>query len=233
MSVPATVHIVGVGPGDPELLTLRAVRVLDACGLILHAGPGDREGFAIDVVSSRLRPDQRVRGMALAMRRGRDDGRVGYDRVTTALVDEVRAGRPAAFLTEGDPMLFGSGSYVAERLRMLAPDVPVEVVPGVSALAAAAARVGWPLAQKEEILTVCPATYHREQIAEILDRGGPVCWLKVADVFPQLVAELRRRDRLDRAVLVERIGRPEERIVHDLTEALGRDLSYFALVLVR
>src|SRR3954454_20849766 len=212
MNVPAGVFVVGVGPGDPELLTLRAVRVLQRCDLILHAGPRDRAGFAIEVVASLLRPGQRVWGMALAMRRGPDDGSVGYDRVAATLVDEARSGRPAAFLTEGDPMLFGTGSYVSERLRAVAPDVPVEVVPGVSALGAAAARLGWPLAQKDEILTVCPATYHAEEIGAILDRGGPVCWLKAANVLPRLVEELRLRGRLDPAILIERVGRPDERI---------------------
>src|SRR3954447_12550567 len=201
MRIPAEVFIVGVGPGDPELLTLRAARVLGRCGLVLHPGPSDRAGFAIEVVASLLRPEQRVRGMALTMRRGADDGSVGYDRVVTALVEEARSGRPAAFLTEGDPMLFGTGSYVSERLRAVAPDVPVEVVPGVSAIGAAAARVGWPLAQKEEILTVCPATYHAEEINAILDRGGPVCWLKAADVLPRLVEALGQRSQLDRAIL--------------------------------
>src|SRR5258708_18669801 len=131
--------------------------------------------------------------MALAMGRGRDEDSGGYDRVVAALVEEARSGRSAAFLTEGDPMLFGTGSYVAQRLAADAPDVPVEVIPGVSALGAAAARVGWPLAQKEEILTVCPATYHADEIDAILDRGGPVCWLKAAHRLPPRRHELPPR----------------------------------------
>jgi precorrin-2/cobalt-factor-2 C20-methyltransferase len=229
----ATISIVGVGPGDPDLLTLRAAWVIDQSALILHPGPRDDAGFAFEVVKDRLRPHQEVRGMALAMRRGADDGSVGYERVVSALIDASRAGRTSAFLTEGDPMLFGTGSYVAERLGSIAPDLPVEVVPGVSALGAAAARLGWPLAQKEEILTICPATYHADQIGAILDQGGPVCWLKAADVLPRLVDELRTRGRLDGAAVVERVGRPDERVFRDLTEALGTDLSYFSLVLVR
>jgi precorrin-2/cobalt-factor-2 C20-methyltransferase len=227
------VHVIGVGPGDPDLLTVRAARTLARCAMILHPGPRDDAGFAVEVVAGLLRPDQVVRGMALAMRRGPDDGSVGYDRVARVLAAEARAGRSAAFLTEGDPMLYGSGSYVVQSLRTLDPGVPVAVVPGVSAMGAAAARLGWPLAQKDEILTVCPATYHADDIGTILDRGGASCWLKAADVLPRLVAELRRRGRLDRAALVERLGRPEERIFRDLTEALGADLSYFSLVLVR
>lgn len=233
MSAPATVSIIGVGPGDPELLTLRALRALERCGTVLHAGRGDHSGFAWEVVSLLLRPEQVVRGMGLAMRRGPDDGSVGYDRVAEALVDASRAGIAAGYLTEGDPMLYGSGSYVAERIRSTAPEVPLEIIPGVNALSAAAARLGWPLAQKHELVTICPATYHADEVGEILDRGGTVCWLKAADVLPRLVEELRQRGRLDRAAVVERVGRPDERIFRDITEALAEDLSYFSLVLVR
>jgi precorrin-2/cobalt-factor-2 C20-methyltransferase len=229
---PGPIHIVGVGPGDPELLTLRAARVLRASDLILHPGPRDDAGFAVGVVADLLRPDQEVRGVALAMRRGPDDGTVGYDRAAAALVEAARAGRSSAFLTEGDPMLFGSGSYVVEHLKRLAIDLRVEVVPGVSAPGAAAARLGWPLAQKDEILTICPGTYHADDVGPLLDRG-PSCWLKAAGVLPRLVEELDRRGRHDHAALVERLGRPDERVFLDLREALGEDLSYFSLVLVR
>lgn len=232
-STPAMVAIVGVGPGDPSLLTLRAVETLARAEVILHSGSRDDAGFAFEVVASRLRNDQKVRGMALKMRRGPDDGSVGYDRVARALADEARAGRLSAFLTEGDPMLFGTGSYVVERLRSEAPDVPIEVVPGVSAIGAAAARLGWRLARKDDILTVCPATYHVESIGAILDRGGPVCWLKVAGILPELIAALRERGRLDDAALVERVGRSDERIFLDLDQAIEEDLSYFSMVLVR
>ncbi|HEV3167382.1 MAG TPA: precorrin-2 C(20)-methyltransferase [Isosphaeraceae bacterium] len=233
MNQPETVHVIGVGPGDPELLTVRAARVLSQCDTILHPGPRAAAGFAIEVVAPLLRPEQAVRGMALVMQRGGADDSVGYERVALALIEEARAGRRAAFLTEGDPMLFGTGSYVVEYLKQLAPEVAVEVVPGVSAISAAAARLGWPLAQKQEILTICPATYHADDLGAILDRGGAVCWLKAADVLPRLIEELRKRDRLDRAALVERVGRPDERIFRDLTAALGEKLSYFSLVLVR
>lgn len=237
MPDPCPVAILGVGPGDPELLTLGAARRLGEADLVIHPGPRDDAGFALEVVRPLLRPDQTVRGAGLAMRRGRPgspaDDRIGYRRVATALAYAARAGRKTVFLTEGDPMLFGSGSYLPEQLREVAPEVPVEVVAGVSSIAAAAARLGWPLAQKEQTLTICPATYHPDDLGAILDRGGPVCWLKAADVLPRLVEELARRDRLDRAALVERVGRPDERVFLDLTEALDARLSYFALVLVR
>ncbi len=233
MTVPSRVYVVGVGPGDPELLTIRALRILEQCEVVLHPGPRNDAGFAYEVVAPLLRPAQRVEGMALAMKRGADDGSVGYERVAEALAREALAGRVAAFLTEGDPMLFGSGSYVAQRMASIAPEVPVEIVAGVSAASAAAARLGWPLAQKEQILTVCPATYHAADIGAILDRGGPTCWLKAAAVLPALVDELRRRGKLSDAALVERVGRPDERIFRDVEAALGEDLSYFSLVLVR
>src|SRR6266446_4719461 len=97
-SVPALVSVIGVGPGDPELLTVRALRALEASDIIFHAGPHDDTGFAWDVVRPLLRPDHPARGMALMMRRGSDDGSVGYERVADALAAEARSGRKAAFL---------------------------------------------------------------------------------------------------------------------------------------
>ena len=233
MPIPGGVAIIGVGPGDPELLTLRALRALRECDLIVHPGPADRSGFAYETVAAHLREGQAVEGAGLAMRRGRDDGSVGYDRVALRLAGAARSGYRAGFLTEGDPMLYGTGSYVNDQLRVVAPDVPVEVVPGVSALSAAAARLGWPVAQKDEIVTVCPATYHAGGVGAILDRGGASCWLKAAGVLPVLVRELEARGRLGRAALLENVGRPGERVFLDLAEALGEDLSYFSIVLVR
>jgi precorrin-2/cobalt-factor-2 C20-methyltransferase len=229
----ARIFIIGVGPGDPDLLTLKAAQTLARCDTILHAGPRDDAGFAIEVVTPLLRPEQRIRGMALVMKRERDGAGVGYERVADALVGEARQGRTAAFLTEGDPMLFGSGSYVVERLRAMAPETSFEVIPGVSAIGASAARLGWPLAQKDDILTICPGTYHADEIGEILDRGGPVCWLKAAKVLPQLVEALRVRGRLEHAAVVECVGCGDERIFRDVEAALREDLSYFTLVLVR
>jgi precorrin-2 C(20)-methyltransferase len=227
------IALIGVGPGDPDLLTLRAARVIAECDVIVHAGPSDRAGFAYEVVAPLLRPDQLVTGMALVMKRGTDDGAAGYERIAQRLLAEACTGRRAAFLAEGDPMLFSTAARVLERLRQIAPEVEIEVVPGVSAMSAAAARLGWPLAQKAEILTVCPATYLEDEIGALLDHGGPTCWLKAASVLPRLVEELERRGRIAQAALVEKVGRPDERIFTDLNAALGQDLSYFSLVLVR
>jgi precorrin-2/cobalt-factor-2 C20-methyltransferase len=214
-------------------MTVLAVRTIKQCDTVFHSGKRDDAGFAYEIVAGLLEPRQRVRGMSLAMKRGADDGSVGYGRVAEAMAAESRAGRRVVFLTEGDPTLFGTGAQVASALRSCAPELAVEIVPGVTGLSAAAARLGWPLVQKDEILTVCPATYYPDEIGTILDRGGPVCWLKAADVLPRLVEELAARGRLQNAALVERVGCPDERIFLDLTEALAQPLSYFSLVLVR
>ena len=231
----AALSIIGVGPGDPELLAVRAVHVLRHCDFVMHAGRDDRSGFAFDAVAPYLNPGQEVVSAGLSMRRGRleDRAQLGYERVASRLIAEARAGRRAAFLTEGDALLYGSGSYVYESLQTMDSSVRIEIVPGIDAASAAAARLGWPLAQKDDIWTVCPGTYHRDDIGSLLDRGGPCCWLKVRAVLPELVQELRTRGRVDRAALVEKVGRPEERVFLRLDEALEADLSYFSLVLVR
>lgn len=225
--------IVGVGPGDPELLTLRAARRIEESDFVLHAGAEPFAGFAIEIVVDRLRPGLKVEGLALKPARGRDDSTVGYDRAARRIIELVNQHQRVVYLAEGDPLFYGSGTGVSEQLRRLDRSFEFEVVPGVTSIAAAAARLKRPIAIKEEIFAVCPGTYHRDEIGAIVDRGGPMCWLKARDILPELIEALNARGKLADAVLLERVGRPDERIVTDLTTALELDLSYFSLVLVR
>jgi precorrin-2/cobalt-factor-2 C20-methyltransferase len=225
--------IVGLGPGDPELTTLRAARLIEASDFVLHAGAEPFSGFAVEIVADRLRPDHKVEGLALKMARGRDDANVGYDRAARRMIELVNQHQRVVYLAEGDALFYGSGTGIAEHLTKIDRSFEFEVVPGVTSISAAAARLKRPIAIKDEIFSVCPGTYHRDEIGAIVDRGGPMCWLKARDILPELIEALGARGKLADAVLLERVGRPDERVVTNLTEALELDLSYFSLVLVR
>lgn len=225
---------VGVGPGDPELLTLKAVRILQAAPVLYHPGPEAMRGRALDIVRPLLRPEQEIRSVldgpmtAIAAA----DWKTSYLRGVEGIVAECRAGRDVVFLTEGDPTLHSTASWVWQLLGELDPEIRVEVVPGVSSVTAAAARVRWPLAQRDEIFAVVPASYHPERLASLLHDIPSVCLLKV----PRALAAIQRAlDELAgerEAVYVEGLGTSQEWLTYDLAQAQGRK-GYFALVLVR
>src|SRR6266851_7566979 len=191
---------IGVWPGDPGLLTLKAVDILLRVQVIYHAGPKPDQGRAWSIVRSYLRADREVRivlagsaGILPASGAGEtpalpgsrmaalpSDGKAPYQSAVDRIAADCRAGRDVALVTEGDPTLYSTAANVWQLLKERHPDIPVEIVPGVSSITAAAARAGWPLAQKDEALAVVPAGYHPELLAKILHDFPTVCLLKVS-----------------------------------------------------
>src|SRR5438093_7944081 len=225
---------IGVGPGDPGLLTLKALEILRRVQIIYHAGPKPDRGRAWDIVHSYLRPDQEVRillmrSMASA---SASDGKKPYQSAVDRIATDCRAGKDVALVTEGDPTLYSTAANVWQLLQERHPDIPIEVVPGVSSITAAAARVGWPLAQKDEALAALPAGYHAEQLAKDLHDFPTVCLLKVSQVLPQVLSFLENDGQERQAVYLENLGTPEEWMTTDLREAIGRN-EYFSQVLMR
>src|SRR5947209_2107236 len=179
---------VGVGPGDPELLTLKAVNVLRRAHVVYHAGPREQAGRAWDIVQHLLRPDQDVRlVLAEPMSAVRAaDWKAHYRPGVDKIAADCRRGLDVAFVTEGDPTLYSTAACVWQLLREIAPEIPIEIIPGVSSITAAAARVGWPLAQKDQALAVVPAGYHADHLGALLDQFPTVCLLKPSSVLTQI-----------------------------------------------
>ena len=131
---------IGVGPGDPGLLTLKAVEILRRVQVIYHPGPKPDRGRAWDIVHSYLRPDQEVRillmeSMASA---SASDGKKPYQSAVDRIATDCRAGKDVALITEGDPTLYSTAANVWQLLQERHADIPIEVVPGVSSITAAA-----------------------------------------------------------------------------------------------
>jgi precorrin-2 C(20)-methyltransferase len=225
---------VGVGPGDPDLLTVKAINVLRHVAVVYHVGSEDNQGRALDIIRAHLRPDQVVRTLLtepMHVVSAAEDETL-YRRGVERIAADCRRGLDVAFVAEGDPALYSSASYVWELLSQVDPGIPIEVVPGVSSVTAAAARAGWPLIQKGEMLAIVPAHYHAAEVPGLIEQFPSVCLLKVTSVLPEVAETLRRARPGRRALYVENLGTAREWITGDLDAAAGRK-EYFSLVLVR
>ena len=224
---------IGVGPGDPELLTVKAINALGRAHVIYHAGPQLDQGRAWEVVRHLVRPEQQVRLLLQESMRSASTqkDRAAYRPAAQQIATDCRAGLNVAAITEGDPALYSTTFYVWELLKENHPDVPVEIIPGISSITAAAARVGWPLAQHDEALAILPAGYRAGEVQAALNRFETVCLLKVSQGLAD-VADLLAERKDCAAVFLENIATPAEWITHDLESARGRN-HYFALLLVR
>jgi precorrin-2/cobalt-factor-2 C20-methyltransferase len=237
---------IGVGPGDPELLTLKGLRVLARVPVIFYPAAGERgDGFALDILRQAFetavgvaeradRPlSERVRPLMTTMAHGADIERPHWDEAATVVGQVLESGQDAAFITEGDPLLYSTFIHLRLALSERFPEAPVEVIPGISSVTAAAARALFPLAGMDERVGVIPATYDPEVLVRLLDTCDTVVLLKVSRVLDRVLDILDARGLLPDTVFVERCGTPEERIVRDLVSLRGQRVSYFSLLLVR
>jgi precorrin-2/cobalt-factor-2 C20-methyltransferase len=222
------VFLVGVGPGDPELVTRKAARVLREADIVYHPGPSTGQGFAVRIVQDLLAPGCVVRAAAVEMSAAGNR----YEMLAAELAREAEAGHRVAFITEGDPLFYSTAGRVLEQLRQGYPALPLEIIPGVTSLTAAAAAASTGLVQGAETLLVVPACHHPDRLESMMEAHDRVALLKLQGVFSDLVAILRRRGWLDRAVYVERVGTPEQRIRRDLTAIDPSSVSYFSLLLL-
>ena len=225
---------VGVGPGDPELLTLKALRIVRAAQVIYHAGSGPDRGRAYEIIRPHLRSEQECRVVLTEAMAAvdHDNWRQHYLPGVEQIAADCRAGRDVACVTEGDPTLYSTAACVWQLLSELHPEIAVEIVPGVSSVTAAAARVGWPLAQRDEPLAVLPASYHADELRRWIAEFPTLCLLKPGQALPQLVEVLNDFGPRREAVYLENVGTAQEWTTRDLAEAVGRNY-YFAIVIVR
>jgi precorrin-2 C20-methyltransferase / precorrin-3B C17-methyltransferase len=232
---PGRLFGVGVGPGDPELVTVKARRIIEAADVIAYPIARRRRGVARQVVGPYLREGQLEVALTYPVTTEETDHPGGYEGALRAFYDEsaatlaahLDAGRDVVVLCEGDPFFYGSYMYLHERL---AHRYETEVVPGVTSFSAAAAAAGTPLARRDDVLTVLPGTLPPDVLAARLRTSDAAVVLKLGRTFGAVREAAERAGVADRAVYVERASSDEERTAP--LRAVDGDVPYMSLVLV-
>ncbi|GAA3653610.1 precorrin-2 C(20)-methyltransferase [Nocardioides ginsengisoli] len=228
--------VVGIGPGDPELITRKAERLIGTAAVVaFHAGVR-KESHARRIAAHLIPADVVEEELRYPVTTGTTDhpqGYVGaladfYDECEQRLAAHLDAGRDVVLLAEGDPLFYGSSMYLLDRFR---DRFDVEVVPGVPAFAAATATVPAPLVRQNDVLTVLPGTLPEPELARRLaDTDGAVI-MKLGRTFPAVRSALAQAGRLEGALYVERASQAEERWL-PVAEVDADSVPYFSLIVV-
>jgi len=218
----------GLGPGDPELVTLKALRLLRAAPVVAYPAPEDGDSFARRIVAEWLDRGQREIRVRFPMRPGPPPAAI-YEAAAAELATVLDAGDDIAYLCQGDPLFYGSFAGILSRL---AARYRVMVVPGVSSLTACAAAAIVPLVQRDETLSVIPASLPEDELAARLAQADAAVVIKLGRHFAKLRRVLVRLGQLDGAIYVERASLPSQRIA-PLATIDQVSVPYFATALVR
>ena len=236
MTGQGTLFGIGVGPGDPELLTLKAARLLRSAPVVAHFARSGGEGQARRIAGTHIGEETEELRFAFPYTTEiprespayREAMAGFYDCAAAEISAVLDAGRDVALLCEGDPLFYGSFMYVNDRL---AGRYAIEIVPGVTAMAGCWGRLGAPITRGEDSLAVLAGTAEEEALTEGLRTADAAVVMKAGRNLPKIRRALERAGLLDRAVLVERGTMPGERIVA-LADAPSDEAAYFSLVLV-
>ncbi|WP_417910153.1 precorrin-2 C(20)-methyltransferase [Candidatus Electronema sp. PJ] len=234
-------YIVGIGPGDPELMTCKAVRILEQAR-VWAVPKAKEEGMssALQIARAMVATDGKtVLELCFPMKKIRlgqqpaPDVAQGWQEAAQAVLAHLEQGQDVAFPTLGDPAIYSTAFYLLHTLRELQPSLPVTVVPGITAMSACAAQVISPLGLGDDVVTVVPAAFDDERLRDILLTADAVVLMKMFRQLPRLISLLDELGLTDKAVLVERCGLDDQHIYTDIRLALGRELHYFSTLIVR
>jgi precorrin-2/cobalt-factor-2 C20-methyltransferase len=218
----------GVGPGDPELITVKALRRLREAAVVAYPAPEGGASFARRIVARWLSPAQREIVIAVPMESARFPAQAVYDDAAARLAAELEAGHDVAVLCQGDPFFYGSFMYLFARL---AERFPVEVVPGVASLGAAAAAAQWPLAARLDTLSVLPAALPEPVLLCRLAEAEAVAIIKLGRHFAKVRAVLQRLGLAEAARYVEHASLATQRVL-PLDQVNEAEVPYFSMILL-
>lgn len=235
-SAPGTLIGVGVGPGDPELLTLAAVAAISASPVVAFHSARHGRSVARGIVAAHLRGDHVEEHLVYPVTTETTDHPGGYDgaiadfyaEATQRLATHLAAGRDVALLAEGDPFVHSSFQHLYERL---ATRFPTRVIPGISSITAAGSSLRRPLVESTETLAVLPGTLPEEELAARLGEADAAVIMKLGRTFPTVRAALERVGRLDEAWYVERASTSGERVL-PLADVDPSSVPYFSLAVL-
>lgn len=223
-----TLYGVGVGPGDPELVTLKALRILKSVPVLAWPAPEEGPSLAREIVAEHLPGTQHEIAIRMPLLPARFPADDVYDKAAVEIGAALQAGDDVAVICEGDPFFYGSFMYLFGRL---AGDHAIEVVPGVSSLTACAAALGSPLSAKNDVLSVIPGPLDAGTMAARLAEADAAAIIKVGRHVDKIRGVLAEMGLSDNARYIERATMTEQRIV-SLAEIGDGDAPYFSMILV-
>ncbi len=229
-----TLYGLGVGPGDPELLTIKAARILGEVDVVFTAAsPGNDYSIAQQIAGPYLKPDTPVKRLNFPMVGDEHTLTEAWRANAEAIAEELRKGLSAAFLTLGDPLTYSTYGYVLPYLAEILPQGAVVTVPGITSYQMAAARTNRPLVTGLESLTIMSGVEDPDKLGDLLDRSDNVAILKTYRTYDKIMGMLKKKGLADKATLCCKLGLPDEVIYDHLENDPVAEPPYLSLMIVK
>lgn len=224
---------VGVGPGDPELITLKAKRILDEVDYIaIPKTASNKDSVALSIVQEILDKKKEVIELYFPMSYDEKVLKESWEKAAKSIIYRLDGEKNVAFITLGDPTVYSTYIYMHKLIK--SKGYETEIIPGITSFCASSARAGISLGENRETIAIVPSAYECQNLDEILDSFDNVVMMKVSKNLQYIKNKLKDKELLHKAVLVSKCGfEGEEKIEFDLDETDGEKVSYFSTLIIK
>lgn len=222
----------GVGPGDPELITLKAARVLNSVDVVFAAASTKNSySLAVSIAKPHIPDLTPVKMLRFPMTHEKQQREKAWREHARTIINELERGQKVAFLTLGDSMTYSTYGYIVKNIQTLAPHIPIFSIPGITSYQAAAATLNTPLTEGEESLLVVSGANGGDRLRQLSAKPETVVFLKAYRNVKDIMAALDEAGRLKDSVAVSSCGLPEEKIFSDIRKLGDLPPEYWTLIL--
>src|SRR3989338_6996049 len=225
---------VGIGPGDPKLLTLKAKDALEKADIIF-APKGSDEGISVarGIIEQVVKGEKTYIELTFPMTKDKNLLKKYWKKAGQRIAGELKKGKQSAFVTLGDPFIYSTYIYLLRIIKQDYPKIEVETIPGISAFNAAASRAGFSLLEGKEKMAVLPVNETMDGIEDALKDFDTVVLMKVGAKLQKVIRLLKQKGLAKNAVLISRVGHPNEKIIRNIANIKDKELGYLSVIFVK
>lgn len=231
-----TLYGIGIGPGDPDLITVKGAKILAACRHVFVPKASEKvDSLALSIAEKHIDPEAEIHEIIFPMTSDQAELNVRWEQAAKQVVDVLETGMDACFVTLGDTFLYSTYIYMLRALRRRIPDVEVVTIPGITSFSAAAALAEFPIGEAKDQVTIVPTSSDLEEVRRAVNEGGTVILMKIGKRLGRILDILESTGALGRSVFVSHVGFENQRIETDLNKLRGDelDVGYLSIILIR
>lgn len=223
---------IGVGPGDPELLTLKAVRVINEADVIYTAASAKNSySLAVEIATPHISSRASIESLSFPMTSDKQVTTDAWNRNAEIIAETLKSGKTAAFLTLGDPSTYSTFGYILKSLKHVMPEADIETIPGITSFHAAAARLNRTLVEAEQSLLITSGAYGGAHLRECAANVENIVLLKAYKNTRDINQALKDNGLFENSIAISKCGRKGETIVENLDDLETRTPDYWTLIL--
>jgi len=225
---------IGVGPGDPELIPLKSIRILKSVDIVFAASSSKNDySYAMEIASPHLNEDTTVIRLSCPMIADIEKKRQAWQKNAKIVIEYLNQEKNAAFITMGDPLTYSTYGYLIKEVKRLSPDTVISTIPGITSYQAAAALANIPLTEGEESLLILSGARGGDHLRNLMGKVNNIILLKAYRNMEDIYSAIEEIDLVDKTTGVIRCGLDGEELVTDIRKMINKKPNYFTVLMIK